>query len=78
MDHTDDFPSVSIELALPDVTVVMLTESQGPDHVPWALTIKKETFVIAGRTPTRAYRPLEPYLQKQLLEQLANESLRRR
>ena len=70
IEHTDDYPSISIQIELEGESLKFYTESQGEDHVPWALDWKGSTFVINSDQPAKALALLEPYLKKDTLEKL--------
>ena len=71
--HTDDYPSLSIEVRLPDQTVRFYSESQGETHVPWGVDVKGDTFVINSDEPARALALLKPYLKQDVLRKLLDE-----
>jgi hypothetical protein len=71
--HTDDYPSISVELDLGNETVTFFTQSQGESHVPWALKIKQKTYVIDSDVPARALEALDPYLKRDVLKLLLDE-----
>ncbi len=73
IEHTDDHPSISIELNVKGETVVIFTESQGKDHIPWGVTFKGKTFVAASDIPARALNQLGPYLKHDVLQNLIEQ-----
>lgn len=72
--HTDDYPSLRIELELENKTVSFITESQGKNHVPWAVTIQGKTYVIESDVPARALATLDPYLKHEVLRELKEKA----
>lgn len=76
--HTDDYPSLQIELALENETVAFFTQSQGDRHVPWAVKIKGKTYVINSDAPARALAALDPYLKRDVLKKLYDERFPRK
>jgi hypothetical protein len=70
---TDDYPSIRIKLSIKGETVVIFTESQGKDHIPWGVTFKGKTFVAASDIPARALNELEPYLKGDVLQKLIEQ-----
>jgi len=71
--HTDDYPSLKIELDLEDEAVTFFTESQGESHVPWAVKIGEKTYVIDSDVPARALAALNPYLKRDVMKKLHDE-----
>ena len=63
-EHTDDYPTIEIEITLDNGPVSFHTESQGADHVPWAATIDGKTYVIPSAVPARALELLAPFLAR--------------
>jgi hypothetical protein len=76
IEHTDDYPSVSIEVMLPDQTVRFYSRSQGENNVPWGLDVKGDTFVINSDEPARALNLLRPYLKRDVLRKLVDEQFK--
>jgi hypothetical protein len=58
MTRTDDYPSIRISIRTGSRELVVSTESQGRDHVPWAATVAGVTYVIPDDTPARALAAL--------------------
>jgi hypothetical protein len=73
IEHTDDYPSLSIAVRLPDQTVRFYSESQGETHVPWGLGIQGNTFVINSDEPARALTLLKPHVKQDILLKLLEE-----
>ncbi len=71
--HTDDYPSIRIELETETERVVFFSESQGAGHVPWGVTLKGKTYVSRSDVPARALATLSPYLEREALERLEAE-----
>jgi hypothetical protein len=69
-EHTDDYPSISIQLGVENDIVEFYTRSQGGDHVPWAGKVQGNIYVINSNLPAQALALLEPYLKKDRLKQL--------
>ena len=53
-DHTDDFPSIKIEIELQKEQVTFFTESQGPQPTPWGLIFKGKSYVVSSPIPAEA------------------------
>ena len=73
VEHTDDYPSLKIELTLPDQTVRFYSLSQGEDHVPWGLDIQGNTYVIDSDEPAKALALLKPYLKWNILREVIDK-----
>lgn len=73
IDHTDDYPSISIRIELNNESIEYFTRSQGEDHVPWALAYKGNIYIINSPQPMQALRIVSPYLKKEKLTDLVNE-----
>lgn len=54
------------------------SESQGDDHVPWAANIGNDVYVIDSELPARALMALKPYLKSDTLERLVNKAYQQR
>ncbi len=74
MDHTDDYPSIRIEIELKDQTVNFFTSSQGENHVPWAVSVGEKLYIINSDQPMRALKLLAPYLKKDTLRKLIDNT----
>jgi hypothetical protein len=73
LDHTDDYPSLAIDLKIARQIIAIYSESQGASHVPWGATIGKKPYTINSDTPARALKVLEPYLNRGKLRELEND-----
>jgi hypothetical protein len=73
--HTDDYPSIYIELELETGTVAYFTQSQGEAHVPWGAEFNGKSYVINSDAPAKALAALDPYLKREVLDQLKEEAL---
>ena len=63
IEHTDDYPSVSIRVRTAGGELHFHSESQGSAHVPWAVEVKGTTYVIPSDAPARALAMLAPYFE---------------
>jgi hypothetical protein len=72
--RTFSYPSISIEIEVGDETITFFTRSQGKDHIPWAVTIQGETYVVVSSdVPARALEEdLDPHLKREVLAELLN------
>lgn len=79
IEHTDDYPSLRIEVETGAGPLQLYSASQGQDHIPWGATFAGKNFVINSDTPARALDILRPYLeytaQKELAEKIQNSKL---
>ncbi len=74
IDHTDDYPSLLIQLNGPAWQLKLYSQSQGGDKVPWGLNFNNQNFVINTADPERAYEVLKPYFKaSQIQEELIRE-----
>lgn len=74
--HTDDYPSVNIELRTDTGFVALYSASQSKDFSPWKITNDKTECISQSGTPATALALLEPYfkrdVQKALIEREQN------
>jgi len=68
--HTDDFPSITIEVETGQGKVTFFTRSQGRHHVPWAVRLGGHIYVLTTDSPMQAYDDLKPYLRLDILDGL--------
>ena len=52
--HTDDYPHLQLEIDAGSRRAVVHSESQGVDHVPWAVDIDGRTYTVPTADPARA------------------------
>lgn len=76
-EHTDDYPNIAITIQLSAGTASYYTQSQGDNHVPWAINIANETYVVDSTEIADAYALLTPYLKKDVLDQVVGEATNR-
>jgi hypothetical protein len=72
IEHTDDYPSIRIQIELKDQKIDFFTESQGERHVPWGATISGKSYIVDSDLPSRALESLRPYLKRDVLTRLVN------
>ncbi len=73
--HTDDYPSLSIEVELGKQSVRFYSQSQGFDNVPWGADIMGKSYTISTGQPGQALAILQPYLRKDVLSRLEADIL---
>lgn len=73
IDHTDDYPSVQIDIAASYGPISFYSRSQGEDAVPWGAKIGGEEFTVASKEPMDAFRKLEPFLKEGELAKFMEE-----
>jgi hypothetical protein len=75
--HTDDFPSIELELhvgaagAAEDRVARLYTTSQGKFHTPWGADVAGASYTIAGEEIGRALRALDRTLKRAELERMS-------
>jgi hypothetical protein len=75
--HTDDFPRVVIGVKGRAGDLQFASESQGRRHIPWSVLVGAEQYVTYADTPTQALDLLDPYLAREVQEELYNLALER-
>jgi hypothetical protein len=60
--HTDDYPDLRVEVSSRGETFTFSSESQGADHVPWALHARGRSWVVPSSHPGRALRLVRAFL----------------
>lgn len=73
IEHTDDYPSISIELKLKTDAFRVFTKSQGEGHAPWGVEFKGKTYIVESDAPAKALTALEPYLKRDVLQKLIEQ-----
>jgi hypothetical protein len=71
--YTDSYPSYRITVRSSRGDWSIFTESQGEDHLPWALEARGATWVVDHSGPAKAWRLLEPHLAKDRLKKLTDQ-----
>ena len=77
IEHTDDYPNISITVEIPADIISFYTQSQGEDHTPWGATIANKEYVVETPEIAEALRLLEPYLKRDALEQVIEDASNR-
>jgi hypothetical protein len=79
IDHTDDYPSLGIQIELPGgEQVAFFSGSQGVDNVPWGLSYEGKTYIVDSALPAKALYTLGPYLkQDEVLGRLEQQMMDR-
>lgn len=54
IEHTDDYPNLSIELDSPSGTLAFMSRSQGGDADPWQIALGSDTAIVASPIPGQA------------------------
>jgi hypothetical protein len=73
--HTDDFPSIIIAVEGRAGDLGLATESQGSRHIPWRVVVGEDHYVTYADTPAQALDLLDPYLAREVQEELFNLAL---
>jgi hypothetical protein len=58
----DDYPKIVISIQTTTETIELYTQSQGEGHIPWAVRVGDEMYIVASPTPAEAFALLQPYL----------------
>lgn len=74
INHTDDYPTISMTFMASGQAIQFYTQSQGPDHIPWKVVIDGQEFVTYADNPSRAMQILEPYLAPATLASLIEQA----
>jgi hypothetical protein len=77
IEHTDDYPNISVTIDVSGDVLSFYTQSQGMDHTPWAATINNKEYVIETAEIAEALRLLTPYLEGAVLDRLVEEASNR-
>jgi hypothetical protein len=64
LDHTDDYPSVTMDVTAGGARFSFYSTSQGNDAIPWGADIGGEKYTINSKAPMDAFRKLEPYFKE--------------
>jgi hypothetical protein len=75
--HTDDFPSIVIALEGRAGDLAFASESQGSRHIPWRVVVGQDHYVTYADTPAQALDLLDPYLAREVQEELFDLALAR-
>ena len=66
--HTDDYPSIEIQLKIDKKQVVFSSKSQGVDRIPWKIAITEnkitKEYISNSAIPAQAFRLLNPSLDR--------------
>jgi hypothetical protein len=66
---------VRIELQTNAMTVTIFTRSPGADYLPWGVASGGAQYTIVSTAPAQAFAELRPFLQRDVLESLAQEAV---
>jgi hypothetical protein len=75
--HTDDFPSIMIAIEGRAGDFGFASESQRSRHIPWRVVVGQDQYVTYADTPAQALDLLDPYLAREVQEELFNLALAR-
>jgi hypothetical protein len=64
IEHTDDYPSVKIDVTAANARFSFYSTSQGDDAVPWGAEVGGEKYTVNSKAPMDAFRKLEPYFKE--------------
>lgn len=74
IEHTDDYPELTIRMHTPTGITEFYSASQGDERRPWRVTIDARQYVSDSPTPAEALKHLLPYLRRDELERGLKES----
>jgi hypothetical protein len=75
--HTDDFPNILIAIEGRAGDLEFGSVSQGSRHIPWRVAVGKDPYVTYADTPLQALDLLDPYLAREVQEELFDLALAR-
>ena len=75
--HTDDFPSIVISVEGGAGDLGFASQSQGSRHIPWRVVVGQDHYVTYADTPAQALDLLDPYLAREVQEELFAQALAR-
>ena len=74
--HTDSYPSISIAVEAKAGHFRFYSESQGDKRIPWQVTVPGQGVLVThAGTPADALSLLDPYLAREVEEELIDQAL---
>ncbi|HEX8905735.1 MAG TPA: hypothetical protein VF771_12870, partial [Longimicrobiaceae bacterium] len=70
IEHTDDYPHLTIRLRSDTSVVEFYSESQGQERRPWRVTVGGRRYVSDSAAPAQAMRHIQPYLRRAELDRV--------
>jgi hypothetical protein len=74
IEHTDDYPELTIRMYTATGFTEFYSASQGDERRPWRVTIDTRQYVSDSPAPAEAFKHLLPYLRRDELERGLEES----
>ncbi|MFL5542927.1 MAG: hypothetical protein ACJ8J0_28370 [Longimicrobiaceae bacterium] len=74
IEHTDDYPELTIRMHTPTGITEFYSASQGDERRPWRVTIDGRHYVSDSPVPAEALKHLLPFLQREELERTLTAS----
>jgi hypothetical protein len=71
--HADDYPRLRFEIDAGSRRAGIHSESQGVDHVPWAVEINGRTYTVSTAAPARALKVLKDSVDANDAQRLLDE-----
>ncbi|HEX6746495.1 MAG TPA: hypothetical protein VF092_04205 [Longimicrobium sp.] len=68
IEHTDDYPELTIRLRADTAVAEFYSASQGNDRRPWRVTIGGREYVSDSAIPAEAFSYIQPYLRRAELD----------
>jgi len=73
IEHTDDYPSVTIDVQFAGDKLSFFSKSQGEWAVPWGVSLGGESYVSRSKSPAMAMKLLQPFFKHESMEKLMEE-----
>ena len=70
IEHTDDYPELTIRLRADTAVAEFFSASQGDDRRPWRITIGGRQYVSDSAAPAEAFRHIQAYLRRAELDRV--------
>jgi hypothetical protein len=68
IEHTDDYPYITITILTPNDRIEVFSQSQGDGHKPWGATVHGQEYTIETDIPQQALNALNRYMKRDILE----------
>jgi hypothetical protein len=73
IEHTDDYPSVSIDIQLGAGKLSFYSKSQGEWAIPWGVTLGGEPYITRSKEPAMAMSVMQPYFKADSMAKFTDE-----
>lgn len=75
-ERDDDRPHLKITIEIVDAKVVLYSDSQGDDHIPWALEFRGHKWVVDSAVPADAMKTLGVALKRQQFDNFLQDCIK--